>query len=157
MQSGMVGGASSSGRRYNRGGLGRHIIAELYGCKSEVLGDAGIILQLLTDAAVQCGAKVVGRYVEKFEEGGGVSAIVVIKESHISIHTWPEAGYAALDIFTCGEGTDPWKAYDLIIEKIAPENVSSIEIHRGLNVLGNITVKAEARASWGVHDGRLVY
>lgn len=130
----MRGGSRAGHPLYNSKGLGRHLVVELSGCDANILRDANFIMDLLTEAAHRCGATIVGKYAERFGGGGGVSAILVIKESHISIHTWPELGYASLDIFTCGEKLDPWKAYELILEKIRPANVGAIEIIRGLSV-----------------------
>jgi spermidine synthase len=61
----------------------------------------------------------------------GVSGVVVIAESHLAIHTWPEYGYAAIDLFTCGEVVDPWKAYTYLRERFHAQHVSSIEMKRG--------------------------
>jgi S-adenosylmethionine decarboxylase len=63
-----------------------------------------------------------------------VSYILVVKESHISVHTWPELGYAAVDIYTCGEHVDPWKAFNVMAESFNPKTVSVMEIKRGLMV-----------------------
>lgn len=128
-----VGGQAGNPSRDVKG-LGRHLILELTGCDRLLLSDVDFLEDLLTKAAVASGATIVGTYSERFDDGQGVSAIIVLKESHISIHTWPELGYAALDIYTCGENIDPWKAYDLIISRLEPENVGAFEVIRGLNV-----------------------
>ncbi|MCS7146201.1 MAG: adenosylmethionine decarboxylase [Nitrososphaerota archaeon] len=142
----MRGGSRAEHPLPNPKGLGRHLVVELCGCDSDILRDSNFILDVLTEAAHSSGAEVVGRYSERFGGGGGVSAIVVIKESHISIHTWPELGYASLDIFTCGEHVNPWKAYGLIIEKLKPTGVGAIEIIRGLNVSLNMSVNLQVQA-----------
>ncbi len=141
----MRGGSRAGHPVSNSKGLGRHLIVELFGCDPHILSDANLLDEILTGAALYSGATIVGKYFERFGEGGGVSAIVVIKESHISIHTWPELGYAALDIYTCGESIDPWKAYDLIVGRIEPLNVGAFEIIRGLNVYRNSRVSLQAR------------
>lgn len=146
----MRGGSRAGHHAYNSMGLGRHIIVELYGCDSYLLSEANTLLEILTEAAMYGGATVVGRYVERFEGGGGVSAIVVIKESHISLHTWPELGYASLDIFTCGNTTDPWKSYDFILKRIKPASVNTLEIVRGLNVLRSVDLQVETGKFRGV-------
>ncbi|MEM0445401.1 MAG: adenosylmethionine decarboxylase [Nitrososphaerota archaeon] len=145
----MRGGSRAGHPAYNSKGLGRHIIVELYGCNPEILSDADTLLEILTEAAVCSGATIIGKYVERFDGGGGVSAIVVIKESHISLHTWPELRYASLDIFTCGENTDPWKSYEFVIEKMRPASVSTLEIVRGLNVSRGVDLRLEAGGSRG--------
>jgi len=129
---------------YPQKGLGRHLVVELQGCSPEKLKDIKALLEILSEAAVRSGATIVGRYAEKFGGGGGVSAIVVIKESHISIHTWPEHGYAALDIFTCGQSVDPWKAYDYVVERLEPGSVTAFEIIRGMNILRTMDIKVKA-------------
>lgn len=57
---------------------------------------------------------------------------MVISESHLAIHTWPELGYAAIDVFTCGDTVDPWVACNFLIEKFDAQNVQSFEVQRGL-------------------------
>jgi len=61
-----------------------------------------------------------------------VSGVVVIAESHISIHTWPEYGYAAVDIYTCGESTDPWRACEIVAEELKAQSVYVTQINRGI-------------------------
>jgi len=74
---------------------------------------------------------VCGEVFHKFSPHG-VTGVVVVKESHISIHTWPEYGYASIDIFTCGNNSNPWKAYQYIVETLKPKRVQVIELKRGI-------------------------
>ncbi|MEM0217170.1 MAG: adenosylmethionine decarboxylase [Candidatus Nezhaarchaeales archaeon] len=111
--------------------LGRHLILELYGCPSNLINDESLIKESLTEAVKMANGNVCGALFHKFNPQG-VTGVVVISESHISIHTWPEYGYAAVDIFTCGERMDPWKACEYIIEVFKPSNVNVLEIKRGL-------------------------
>lgn len=90
-------------------GVGRHCILELYGCPPQLLDDESLIKQTLRSAAQIARSTLLGELSHKFEPQG-VTALVLLAESHISIHTWPESGYAAVDVFTCGEHTLPEEA-----------------------------------------------
>ena len=111
--------------------LGRHLLLELKECDEEVLNDLAFLKDCLKEAAIQCGATVVGESFYHFSPHG-VSGVVNIAESHISIHTWPEYGYAAVDVFTCGDDVQPEKAYKVMIERLEAKNHSSIELRRGI-------------------------
>lgn len=112
--------------------LGRHLVAEMHGCPPELLLSLDFARKVLRGAVEVSGATYLGEFHTVFKPGGGVSVIVAVAESHLSIHTWPEYGYAALDIFTCGELADPWKAYEHVVSKYKPEKVNVTEIRRGL-------------------------
>ncbi len=112
-----------------------------------MMSDPSGLLSLLKEAACMSGASVVGQYAERFEGGGGVSAIVVVKESHMAVHTWPELEYASVDIFTCGERADPWKAFQIIVERLNPRHNSVFEIIRGVSIETRMPVGVEAYAS----------
>ena len=91
--------------------LGRHVIAEYYGCSPELLDDqAGLVDQMVT-AARRAGATPVKQEFHHFAPHG-ISGVVIIMESHLTVHTWPELRYAAVDFFTCGEHTDPLLAHE---------------------------------------------
>ena len=85
--------------------LGYHLILELEGCPSAVLDDEASVSRLMTDAVAASGATMIQPFFHRFSPHG-VSGVVIISESHFSIHTWPEYGYAAIDIFTCGDQID---------------------------------------------------
>ncbi|MEM7654688.1 MAG: adenosylmethionine decarboxylase [Bacteroidota bacterium] len=110
--------------------LGRHILAELHGISSAVLNSVAGVEEALMDAAKQADATIIQTSFHHFSPHG-VSGVVVIQESHLAIHTWPEAGYAALDIFTCGEEMDPWRAYQALLEAWNPANAEARELLRG--------------------------
>ena len=110
--------------------LGRHILAEFHGCSEEILNDVGKIEELMLAAAEKARASVVDSRFHAFSPIG-VSGVVIIMESHLAIHTWPEAGYAAVDLFTCGEDLEPWAAFDFLEEAMKAERHASIEILRG--------------------------
>ena len=113
--------------------LGRHLLVELQDCNREVLNDLSFLRDAMVTAAVECGAVVLGDSFHRFSPQG-VSGVVVIAESHLSIHTWPEYGYAAVDIFTCGTTVIPEKAAGVLVVKLASKNHSLQEIQRGIMV-----------------------
>jgi S-adenosylmethionine decarboxylase len=113
--------------------LGRHLLVELHDCNKEALNDLGLLRDVMVKAAIDCGAVVLGESFHRFSPQG-VSGVVIIAESHLSIHTWPEYGYAAVDIFTCGTFVNPEKAAEVIIEKLGSKNHSVMEIPRGVLV-----------------------
>jgi S-adenosylmethionine decarboxylase len=111
--------------------LGRHILAEFTGCDRELLNDLSAIEPMLKEAARQAEATIVDSVFHRYNPHG-LSGVVVIAESHISIHTWPEYGYAAADFFTCGTQVDPWKACNYLKEKLACADMTAREINRGI-------------------------
>jgi len=110
--------------------LGYHLLIEFNGCDHGILNDVGRIKSLLDEAALVSGASIVDSIFHRFNPHG-VSGVVVIAESHLAIHTWPEYGYAAVDLFTCGETVDPWKAYEFLKKGLKPQSTSTKEILRG--------------------------
>jgi S-adenosylmethionine decarboxylase len=113
--------------------LGRHLLVELQDCDKEALDNLGFLREVMLAAAVACGAVVLGDSFHRFSPQG-VSGVVVIAESHLSIHTWPEHAYAAVDIFTCGTSVEPRKAAEILIEKLGSKNPSLTEVQRGILV-----------------------
>jgi S-adenosylmethionine decarboxylase len=111
--------------------LGRHVLAELYGCTFESLDDLKLVEQHMKAAALAAGAEIIECVFHKFSPQG-VSGVVVISESHLAIHTWPELGYAAVDVFTCGEKVDPWDACKYLVDKFRAEYMTANEIKRGI-------------------------
>jgi S-adenosylmethionine decarboxylase len=109
------------------------LLVELYDCDKEALNDLGFIRKTMADAAIVCGAVVLGDSFHRFSPQG-VSGVVIIAESHLSIHTWPEYGYAAVDVFTCGTSVQPEKAAGVLIAKLGSRNHSLMEIPRGVLV-----------------------
>lgn len=93
--------------------LGTHLLADLSGIAAEPLRDAGALEGLLRAAALAAGAQVLHSHFHSFGAGMGVTGVVLLAESHISIHTWPECGFAAVDIFMCG-AAQPQLALDVI-------------------------------------------
>lgn len=112
-------------------GLGRHILAEIYGCNSEILNDRDTIEKVMVESALRAGAEVREVAFHKFIPQG-VSGVVIISESHLTIHTWPELGYAAVDVFTCGDTVNPWDACNYLTEFLQAENMTATEVKRGI-------------------------
>jgi len=110
--------------------LGNHILVELTGCDPEILNSAASIENFMVDAAEKAGATVINSSFHHFSPYG-VSGVVVIQESHFAIHTWPEYGYAAVDLFTCGDQVDAWKSFDYLKSKFDAKNYSVLELKRG--------------------------
>jgi len=124
--------------------LGRHVIGELYECDPARLTNLEAIKLNVRAAALKAGAIIVGDYANKYDYGNGISYILVIKESHISVHSWPEHGYASVDVYTCG-GTNPWAIFNEIVSFLNPRLVSAVEIRRGaLNELASQKVSPAA-------------
>jgi spermidine synthase len=115
--------------------LGRHILVEFTGCRSEILNDVSLIEKAMSQSAIKAGATVINSTFHHFSPYG-VSGVIVIQESHLAIHTWPEYGYAALDLFTCGDTVDPWISFDELKKIFHAKNHSAVEMYRGsLNMI----------------------
>jgi len=110
--------------------LGRHILLELRSCSPEALDDLPFIEGTMLHAAEETGATIIGKLFHQFSPQG-VTGVVAIAESHLCIHTWPEYGYAAVDIFTCGENFDPVEAARLIIQAVGSQDPELTELERG--------------------------
>ena len=108
---------------------GIHLLADLGGIAADRLSACGRIEQLLRAAADAAGARVLHSHFHGFGEGLGVTGVVLLAESHISIHTWPEAGFAAVDIFMCGQA-QPELALAIITEALQPQSRTLNTIRR---------------------------
>ena len=111
--------------------LGKHLLLELKDCDKEVINDISFLRDALVTAASEAGATVLGESFHQFSPQG-VSGVVIIAESHLCIHTWPEYGYAAADIFTCGTSVNTEKAAQIIVRKLNAKNHSIVEMQRGI-------------------------
>ncbi len=111
--------------------VGMHYVVEAAGCSREILSDGRKLEQIFKDAARAARMTVKASHFFRFSPSG-ISGTVIVAESHISIHTWPEEGYAAIDVYTCGE-SDPEKAVDYILEKIGAKHAHVSEIKRGIS------------------------
>jgi S-adenosylmethionine decarboxylase len=108
---------------------GRHLIMDLWECKEEMLGSREVVERILVDAALISRADVREVTFHQFEPAG-VSGVVVISESHLTIHTFPEHGYASVDVYTCGD-MDPHIAMEHLVQEFGSKTNDSIEIIRG--------------------------
>ena len=108
---------------------GSHLIIDLW--EAEGLGDRDRIEQALIDAVKEAGATLLHIHLHTFTDGGGISGVAVLAESHISVHTWPEKGYAAFDVFMCGDA-QPRKAMDVFKRAFNPGRIVVGEHKRGV-------------------------
>jgi len=111
--------------------LGRHILAEFFECDPNILNNVQKVESLMIDAALECGATIVQKCFHMFSPHG-VSGVVIIAESHLAIHTWPELGYAAVDLFTCGDKCDPKISYEFLKKKFNSKKATFSELKRGI-------------------------
>lgn len=107
---------------------GMHLLVDLWGASN--LDDPAHIDAALREAAVTAGATILHSHFHHFTPNGGVSGVIVLAESHISIHTWPERNFAAVDIFMCGS-CDPHLSIPVLRQAFAPERVDLDEQRRG--------------------------
>ena len=97
--------------------MGRHVIADLHDVSAELLGSIDFWKEILIDGAKKSGATVLSDHFHHFGDGYGLTGVIVLAESHISIHTWPKKNYAAIDVFMCGT-CDPEVAVDHITSRL---------------------------------------
>ena len=120
--------------------LGRHLIAEYTDCTTSKLDDTEFIQSCLLEAVRRSGATVVKSVFHRYAPQG-VSGVVVIAESHMSIHTWPEYDYAAVDFFTCGQSVDPYLANEYLKEMLGSPKACVTEISRGIPSAADETIQ----------------
>ena len=126
--------------------LGTHVLVELRECNADVLNDLRTVEATLINTAERIGATIIGHAFHQFSPQG-VTGVVIISESHICIHTWPEHGYAAVDIFTCGDTSGLEEATERIAEAFESRDRSVVFLKRGQ--LG-VPARAEAGAGYGL-------
>lgn len=117
--------------------LGTHLIVECYVTDTELLKNVEQLETLLKNAALSAGATLLNSYFHKFEKGEGVTGFVALAESHLSIHTWPECNYMALDVFMCGK-CNPQTSVDYIGNQVEMTKIEIRRIMRGTD-FENIT------------------
>jgi S-adenosylmethionine decarboxylase len=117
--------------------MGRHVISELWGCDFQKLNDVEQIEKIFVEAALKSGAEIREVAFHKFAPQG-VSGVVIISESHLTIHSFPEHGYASIDVYTCGN-LNPNIAADYIAEALGAQTRETIELPRGM---GPVQVKS---------------
>ena len=108
--------------------MGKHYLLNLYDCSFVLLNDEQYLIKLLESAAILSGATVIQTIFKKFDPQG-VTVICLLAESHISIHTWPEEGKAAVDLYTCGD-SNPKIGCDIIIQQLGATNHTLSYIER---------------------------
>lgn len=109
--------------------VGKHCLLDLYGCSSEKLNDDVFLAKIITAAVEKAGATLLNLSAHRFEPQG-VTALALLAESHVSIHTWPETGYAAVDVFTCGDHTMPERACGVLIVELEAQQHNFTAIRR---------------------------
>lgn len=111
--------------------LGSHLLVELYGCESHVLEQERTVGAAMHEAAERSEATIVAQSFHEFKPYG-VSGAVIIQESHYTIHTWPEHGYAAVDLFYCGGAVKVHEAVDVLRERFKPTRIKFLVVRRGI-------------------------
>ena len=123
--------------------LGMHLLVELRDCNPKILSDLKKVEEILVTAAKAAKATIVQTHFHQFSPFG-ISGVVIIAESHLSVHTWPEYGYAAVDIFTCGDTLKPELAASSVIERFHSKQPSIIEVKRGILSRDNVKLPHKA-------------
>jgi S-adenosylmethionine decarboxylase len=123
--------------------LGRHLLVELFDCDPDVINSLEAVKGALVEAAKRAQATIVDVVFHEFNPFG-ISGVVVIAESHLSIHTWPEYRYAAVDIFSCGDVLQPEVAASYLVEQFAAERTSIVEMQRGMFLNSRVPIVNKA-------------
>src|SRR6266508_6795536 len=128
--------------------LGRQLLLELFDCDLDAINNLETVKGALIEAAKRAQATIVDVVFHEFNPFG-VSGVVVIAESHLSIHTWPEYRYAAVDIFSCGDVLQPEVAANYLVEQFGSARASVVEMQRGMfiNSAGPVVNKSPVRRS----------
>jgi S-adenosylmethionine decarboxylase len=111
--------------------LGRHLLLELHDCSPEILTSLDVVKSAMVEAAKRAEATIIDVVFHEFNPFG-ISGVVVIAESHLSIHTWPEHRYAAVDIFSCGDSLKPGEAASYLVDAFHAGRASCVEVKRGV-------------------------
>lgn len=118
--------------------FGRHVAIDTWGVDFDLLNDADFLQSQLVEAAEACGATVLSVQAKQFEPQGA-TVLVLLSESHLSIHTYPERRFAAIDCYTCGDTVDPQSAIDYLVSVLKPEKTYAKQLVRGLGEMDVIT------------------
>ncbi|MBM7563798.1 adenosylmethionine decarboxylase [Paenibacillus sacheonensis] len=114
--------------------FGRHVAVDTWGVDFDLLNNAEFLQAQMVEAAEACGATVLSVQAQQFEPQGA-TVLVLLSESHLSIHTYPERGFAALDCYTCGETVDPQLAIDYMMSVLKPKMMHAKKLVRGMGEL----------------------
>ncbi len=129
--------------------LARHVLAEYYGCDPAKLNDPDYLSPLLEEAVRAANATVLKTCLHRFSPQG-VSGVVVLAESHLAVHTWPEHCYASVEIFTCGDTTDPEAGHLYLLSKLEPSHHTLQVLDRGdMETIKQHQCKPQADAGTG--------
>lgn len=115
---------------------GKHLIRDFWNVNASICCDVNLISKSMIDACEKAGATILGHNFHHFGEGYGVTGVVMLSESHASIHTWPEAKLMTIDIFMCGNAK-PDQAFAHLAECFKPSTTSNHDLHRGIIKPGN--------------------
>ena len=108
-----------------------HIVAEFIGCEKSLLERAEVVKEIMEESVKISNLTKVRSHFHQFNPHG-VTGFILLKESHASIHTWPEHNYAAIDVFGCGDKSKILKAYSILVKKFKPSEIRKKEVRRGL-------------------------
>ncbi|MGP4041622.1 adenosylmethionine decarboxylase [Gracilibacillus sp. D59] len=122
--------------------MGRHVLAELWECNIDMLNDMDRLEKTFVNAALKAGAEVREVAFHKFAPFG-VSGVVIISESHLTIHSFPEHGYASIDVYTCGDIIDPNVAVAYIEEQLEAKSTEKMEVPRGMGAVQIKNIKVQ--------------
>jgi len=125
--------------------VGVHCILELYQCSPALLNDPAYIESAVEQASQQAQSTLLKMFAHQFEPQG-VTAIALLAESHLSIHTWPERGYAAVDIFTCGEHTEPQLACEFLARHLGAERHLLSVVSRGGRITKHLPIPVQTES-----------
>src|SRR5438132_697859 len=128
--------------------LGRHLLLEMFDCDPDAINSLEAVKGALIEAAKRAQATIVDVVFHEFNPFG-ISGVVVIAESHLSIHTWPEYRYAAVDIFSCGDALQPEVAASYLVEQFAAEHTSIVEMQRGMFLNSRVPIVNKAAIGGG--------
>ena len=123
--------------------FGRHVAVDAWGVNFDMLNDAEYLQTQLVEAAEVCGATVLSVQAQQFEPQGA-TVLVLLSESHLSIHTYPERGFAAIDCYTCGDTVDPQAAIDHLVSVLKPQKTYAKKVVRGIGEMEVVTPEIKA-------------
>ena len=115
-------------------GIGYHYLYDFYECEKHILNDIPRLGKMMVESSLASGARIISEHSHKFEPYG-VSSIIILAESHLSLHTWPEYDFASVDLFSCNSEIDGTKAMDVLVKYLLPKNTVMQKILRGLNII----------------------
>ncbi|RAL24386.1 adenosylmethionine decarboxylase [Thermoflavimicrobium daqui] len=125
--------------------FGRHVAMDAWGINFNLLNDVDELKSHLEKAAIACGATILSTQAQKFDPQG-VTVLVMLSESHLSIHTYPEKGFAALDCYTCGHTVDPMVAIQYMLDVLKPTQSYPKVLHRGDGPIEVVQPKSELKS-----------